>query len=338
MTDRQVRSSQPPLRVEHVQSSRSAPGETRLRLSGRWLTRDGTAELDEQLLVVQLEGRRHRFPADEDPRPSAELEPGQWSATFTVPAWAEPRHDGQAALWIGNSVVPVPAMHGRHVVPESPRAPEPPVAPEPPPPVAPEPSLAPEPLAPPAPQPLPREAEPPRAGPLAELLFKDTITALRAELDRRAAEAARMQAELAEVKSELASGTNAHDTLQATLGQLRTELGGLRDALADQRRLLSERATEVGELREQLSAANAGAEARAAELSAMRAELAAANVSREAAVSEAAGLRQEIGRVGSELAVTRERVTGQAGNLGEADRLLAEARALADDLRAGRVD
>ena len=332
MTDRPVRSSQPPVRVEHVQSSRSAPGETRLRLSGRWLTRDGATELDEQLLVIQLEGRRHRFPADPDPRPSAELEPGLWSATFTVPAWAEPRHDGQAALWIGNSVVPVPAMHGGHVEFEPPAAPEPPVAPDM--------SLPPEAPAsrPPAQVPAEPEAEPPRAGPLAELLYKDTISALRAELDRRAAEAATMRAELAEVKSDLASGTNANAAVEATLGQLRTELGGLREALADQRRLLSERATELGELREQLSAANAAAEVRVAELSAMRAELATANVTREAAVSEAAGLRQEIGRVGSELAVTRERVTGQAGNLGEADRLLAEARALADDLRGGRVE
>ena len=35
----------------------------------------------------------------------------RWSASFTVPAWAEPREAGQAALWIGNAVIPVPPMH-----------------------------------------------------------------------------------------------------------------------------------------------------------------------------------------------------------------------------------
>jgi hypothetical protein len=41
-------------------------------------------------------------------------------------------------------------------------------------------------------------------------------------------------------------------------------------------------------------------------------------------------------RIGAELAVTRERVSSESGDLGQAGRLLAEAKALADQLRRER--
>ena len=85
-------------------------------------------------------------------------------------------------------------------------------------------------------------------------------------------------------------------------------------------------------MREQLAAAQAESERRAAELDGAHADLAAATVAREAALSEAEGLRAEIDRLGSELAATRERVEHDSGDLGEASRLLADARALADEL------
>jgi hypothetical protein len=46
-----------------------------------------------------------------------------------------------------------------------------------------------------------------------------------------------------------------------------------------------------------------------------------------------AGLRAELERLGTELAATRERVGAESGDLGEAQQLLADARALADQLR-----
>ena len=55
-----------PLELDRVQSSRSAAGEIRLRLSGRWVDRRTRPASDEELLVVNLEGRRHRFAAEPD--------------------------------------------------------------------------------------------------------------------------------------------------------------------------------------------------------------------------------------------------------------------------------
>ena len=71
-----------------------------------------------------------------------------------------------------------------------------------------------------------------------------------------------------------------------------------------------------------------------AETAALREQLAAAQVSREAARGESAGLQAELQRLGRELAATRERVGAETGDLGQANRLLADARALADQLRA----
>src|SRR5579862_2104934 len=104
-----------PLEVDRVQSSRSAVGETRLRVSGHWLGPHAELQGEQGLLVVHVEGRRHRFAADADDDGQAGAEPGSWSASFTVPSWAEPRQEGQAALWLGSAVIPVPPLHGSAV-------------------------------------------------------------------------------------------------------------------------------------------------------------------------------------------------------------------------------
>jgi hypothetical protein len=70
----------------------------------------------------------------------------------------------------------------------------------------------------------------------------------------------------------------------------------------------------------------------ARELSAVRAELAASIISRDAATSAAAGLRAEVGRLGGELAHARKQSERREG-LGEAEALLAQARALTASLR-----
>jgi predicted nucleic acid-binding Zn-ribbon protein len=392
-----------PLEIDRVQGSRPSVGEIRLALTGVWHG-PGNRSDQEPLLVVQIEGRRHRFPADRNDR-SSELPAGRWQATFSVPDWAEPRHEGQAAVWIGDAVVPVPPLHSSHHVP---------------------PALA---AAVPArdnetqaevegdadqSQPHPAledsdarfalsASEPPRSGPLADLLLKETVAALHVELEQRNAEAARLRGELGDARSELATRGSTQSELETTLSELGVELRHLRAAADEQRAELDEQrrraeeeraefehrlgeltqgherelarvadqaaelaavrdeltaaCEELGAAREELGELRAGSRAREAELSrareeaaaaharwqrhgaetaALREELAASHVAREAAISEAAALQSEISRIGAELAVTRERVSSESGDLGQANRLLADARALAEELRRER--
>lgn len=299
-----------PLQLERVQSSRSGAGEIRLRLSGRWSDPQAAVGEDEELLVVNVEGRRHRFPVSRDEAPDPGRSPDRWTASFTVPTWAEPREEGQAALWLGTAVIPVPPLvgGGERVLPPAARPS----------------SVADEPAAIAA-----------RSEPLADALLKETVAALHAELEQRNEDTASIRGALGGVQAELDARVARHAQLEETLGDLRDELDRLRSGLQEQRGELEEHSAETQALREQLAAAQAGTERRAAELDGLRADLAAANVAREAAAGEAVGLRSEIERLGSELAVTREHVEHEAGDLGEASRLLADARALADELRIG---
>ncbi|MEA2211661.1 MAG: hypothetical protein QOF83_1609 [Solirubrobacteraceae bacterium] len=391
-----------------MHGSRPSAGEIRLALSGAWHG-PGTDAGQEPLLVVQIEGRRHRFPADRDDR-NEELAPGRWRATFSVPDWAQPRHEGQAAVWIGNVVIPVPPLHGSHHAPPAlaaaipaprPDAYEPPQAvhesevepegsqseprpegeggiAEPPSPASPwPPDVGRSPL-----RSAPPEA--PRSGPLADLLLKETVAALHTELEQRMAHAARLQGALGDARAELEARTTTQSQLEATLGELSVELKRLMGAVEEQRTELEQHreqartereelerrlsdlteaherqaaelteahAREVAELNEihardaaalttrheeRLTQVTTAAEQRGAEAGGLREELAASQVAREAALSEVAGLQSELSRIGAELAVTRERVTSESGDLGQANRLLAEAKALAEQLRRER--
>ena len=60
--------------------------------------------------MVQVEGRRHRFTPEAGTDTGADAR--AWRASFVVPAWAEPRRAGQAAVWVGDAVIPLPAVHG----------------------------------------------------------------------------------------------------------------------------------------------------------------------------------------------------------------------------------
>jgi predicted nucleic acid-binding Zn-ribbon protein len=395
--------AEPPLQIDRVQGSRPSVGEIRLALTGVWHG-PGESSDQEPLLVVQIEGRRHRFPADRDDR-SAELPAGRWQATFSVPDWAEPRHEGQAAVWIGDAVVPVPALHSSHHVPPALGAAVPARQDDTQADVEGD-----------AEQSQPRPAgeirdpsfalsapEAPRAGPLADLLLKETVAALHIELEQRNAEAARLRGELGDARSELATRGSTQSELETALDELGVELRHLRAAADEQRAGLDEQRRdaeeermeferrlgeltqgherelgrvadqaaeldaargeltgareELGAAREELAELRAGSRAREAELSrardeaaaaharwqqhaaetaVLREELAATHVAREAAISEAAALQSEISRIGAELAVTRERVSSESGDLGQANRLLADARALAEELRRER--
>ncbi len=202
---------------------------------GRWLGPEILGEHD-ALLVITLRGQRHRFPADSRQLDAA-LGPGEWAASFTIPAWAEPGRQGQASLWMGHAVVPVPAPNTRPAPAAS--AASPPGA-----------SVSP---APPAVSPPPPAVSPPG----------DSASP---DVDRKLAE---LEERLAEAQSEAASA---------------------------------------------------------------REQLAAVSVSREAAISEAAGLRAELERLATELAVISEQFAAKGGDLGEAERLLADARALTEQL------
>ncbi len=352
-----------PLAIDLIESAPLTTDTVRLKLTGRWLDPAGAEQ--EELLVVQVQGRRHRFTASREP-PSED--PEHWSASFTLPSWAEPRHDGQAALWLGSSVIPVPP-------PEPPRPPPEPSAPPPSPPEAsappPSPREAsapppppPEPSAPPPPAepggPTRPESDTPRSGPLEDLLLRETVAALHAELEERTADAARVRGALADAQSELEARSSMQAALEATHGQLRVELERLTGGVERQRSELQgriaelererdemrrqlasltasrdESVAEIAALRDQAGGVRADAERRAAEATRLREELAAANVARDAARSEVAGLRTELERLGTELAATRERVGAEGGDLGQAQRLLADAKALADQLRSG---
>lgn len=331
-----------PLEIDRIESSRvdDDADTVCLRISGRWLDPAGASE--EELLVVQVDGRRHRFTARRESKSesgsgSAGGLPLSWSASFTLPAWAEPRYDGQAALWLGDAVIPVPPPTGA-VAPSAP-------------PASPALTLTPTPttLASELPSTPSGTSEAPRSGPLSDLLLKETVAALHAELERRTADAARIRGALADAQSDLEARTAMQAALELTHGELRHELERLMGAVERQRSDLEgqsrrvseleaahdERAAEIAELREQLIGAQAIGDRRVAEISRLREGLAGANVSRDAAVGEAAALRAELGRIGTELAVTRERVSAEGGDLGEANRLLADARALTAKLGGG---
>jgi hypothetical protein len=412
-----------PVAIDRVDRTRGDGDGIRLRLTGRWLG-PGEAEHAEPLLVVQLQGRRHRFPPtrDEGARP---LAPGAWEANFTLPSWAEPRQDGQAALWVGNTVVPVPLPGSvasmrepvGHEAVAGPEQYQPPASPAlgearawPPAPPALGEARAWQPVPPLSPAALPDPSvDTGRTGPLADLLFKESVAALHSELEHRSAEAASLRGSLADAQSELEARKamqsaleSAHADLRDELTQLMAAVGGQRDEFEQRLSAIQERLTaaeskrdrlaeelesererarieleserervraeleserervrielesershaaqqladltaahqaqlaEAAALRDRVAASSAAQQQRAAEVTSLREQLASAHVSRDAAAGEVIGLRAELERLGSELAVSREQFSAHGGDLGDAQRLLAEARALNEQLR-----
>jgi hypothetical protein len=394
----------PPIAIDRVERARGQGDDVRLRLSGRWLIDDPPGEPDapDALLVIQLQGRRHRFPADRAPAGAAPL-PGTWHAEFTVPSWAVPSRGGQAAVWVGTSVIavgppgtppaalpssePEAASTGPEAAATSPRPSatspetEPAAASPEAEPAAASPEAEPAAASPGADSPEPSglaepAPDPGRGGPLATLLLKETVSALHAELERRSGEAAQLRGALADAQSELDARASRQAGLESAHGELRHELEQLMTAATRQRQDFEERmaaaqaeldraredaamataardeteaqlargreqvAAELARAREQIAALDDRLRTRIEaehrqghEAAALREQLANANISRDAAISEAGGLRAELERLGAELTVMREQVSAHGGDLGEAQRLLADARVLTEQLR-----
>ena len=103
----EIASADIPLAVDRVDRARGREDRVTLRMTGRWLGPADAAQ-SEPLLVIQVQGRRHRFPPADDGGDGPAARNGAWQATFDLPSWAEPSREGQAALWVGTAVVPVP--------------------------------------------------------------------------------------------------------------------------------------------------------------------------------------------------------------------------------------
>jgi predicted nucleic acid-binding Zn-ribbon protein len=345
----------PPIEIERIESERLDEGSVVVRLSGRWRGRQRTHE-GQELLVIERDDGRHRFPAMPEARRAAIARPGAWSARFVLPEWCRPEPDWEASMLIGDAVIPVPGSNDGLVIGmdaplQAGQAPAPPVAAG----------------GGSAPEYEPRAAEDPRSGPLSKLLLKDTVTALHAELERRATAAAQLRGQLADTHAELQARMSTHAQLETTHGELRRELdalgelvrqdgtsrGQLESELTDLRRRISDlereleeatdtRAHDAGEsasLRSQLGEATAARDRLAGEAARLRDELVTvrATAERETAVATRArgreeDLSSELARLHAELAganVARDSARSEATGLRtEVDRLGTELATL----------
>jgi hypothetical protein len=344
-----------PIVIDRVDRSRGDGDAVRLGVAGRRLLAAREAELD-TLLVVRLHGRRHRFAASKTG--DDDQSPGSWEASFTLPDWAVPVEHGQASLWVGETSVAVPPV-GTKI-----RMPVPALASP-----GSEPAV---PAQFDAAALAAAAADAGRAGPLADALLRETVAALHAELEQRSSREATLDGALEHARAELAARTSSQAELQATHGELRAELGRLVEAVAEQqaefeRRLDEARARAEAELaqaraeaelvraelagarereagviqtrqqlaavNERLAAAQSSDQIHGQEAASLREQVAATSISRDSAIAEAGGLRAELSRLGSELALARERSGAGDGELGVAQQLLEDARALTARLR-----
>jgi uncharacterized coiled-coil DUF342 family protein len=351
-----------PVEVDQIECAPLGRAKIAVRITGRWRNRRRLPDA-RAFLVIEADGRRHRFPAMPEPRRPRIGRPGAWAGTFALPALLEPHLTEEMSLWLGNVEIPLPRpalvpklsdVAAEQHAAENGNGSEP-------------------------------EREPPEPGP-EEL--QATVDALRTELQHRTSSEAQVRGALAGTQAEL-EGRAAHQTqLEATQAELREQLSELlvlvereseqrtevesravvlagevaelQDRLTDLAAARERVAEETGSLKTQLERAaqettglrnelvqlqsasdQEGAErvlleARIAELSeqlgALRGELAHSEVSRESALGEAAGLREELERLGTELSEARAAMPVDAG-LSEAQALLEEARAATARLR-----
>jgi hypothetical protein len=92
--------------IETVEWSAETGGNLTVRITGRWRRRRpvGTSQ---PTLVIEAEGRRHRYPAMPEPPSLAGTAPGVWRLSFTIPGWIAPDL-GRTWLQFGTVIVPLP--------------------------------------------------------------------------------------------------------------------------------------------------------------------------------------------------------------------------------------
>ena len=92
--------------IETVEWSAVSGGNLNVRITGRWRRRRPVST-GQPTLVIEAEGRRHRFPAMPEPPSVGGTGPGLWRLSFTVPGWMAPEL-GRTWLQFGTVIVPLP--------------------------------------------------------------------------------------------------------------------------------------------------------------------------------------------------------------------------------------
>jgi len=311
--------NQIPVEVDQIECAPLGRAKMAVRVTGRWRARRRTQDA-RAFLVVNADGRRHRFPAIPESRRPRLSRHGAWTASFALPVWLEPRLREDVSLWLGNVEIPLPSLSFVEQLPDisvdepavesggGAEAPdrgagheeseqEPQVAAEPP---VPEPALE-----------QPQEPQEP-AG-IAEG-HRATIAALRAELQQRTAAEVQLRGVLAGTRAELDGRVVHQSALEATHGEMRRELSELL-ALVEQE---SSRRAEVESRAVVLAGEVAELEDRLTELT----------TSREQVADETARLRAELDRASREALHLRDELV-QLRSVAEqegAERLLLEVR------------
>src|SRR5690349_21233942 len=94
------------LGIEAVECFSEGGSTLTVRVTGRWRRRRpewrGPA-----VLVVEVEGRRHRFPAMPEPPSLTGTLPGTWRMSFSVPAELTPYLSGRSWLQLGAVLAPL---------------------------------------------------------------------------------------------------------------------------------------------------------------------------------------------------------------------------------------
>jgi hypothetical protein len=94
--------------IETVEWLDAGGGNLTVRVTGRWRRRR-PASTGQVTLVIDSEGRRHRFPAMPEPPSLGGAGPGMWRLSFSVPGSLAPGLGGQTWLSLGTVTVPLPA-------------------------------------------------------------------------------------------------------------------------------------------------------------------------------------------------------------------------------------